>query len=421
MDKLKDITPRNEAPSSPSIDGNAGLISAALRQMASRARVKKRVWVSPYPAVRRWEGSFSKYIFIAFIVIVVVPVMSAGLYLAVFISDQYVSEMRFAVRGADRASFDPLTTLIGIPSASKVQEALIISEYIKGRGIVEELEKTIDLRSKFSRSGIDPISRFWKNAPIEELVKYWWWHIDVNISAISGIIEVMVYAFTPEDAFDISRAILASSERLVNEMSRRASRDALSQTQEELKRAEDNLQNKIRSMQELRNAEGLLDADKASESMTSMLADLRLEFIRMDREYNAQRRTVSADSPQLRVLESRINSTREQIRRLEGQMTGAASSSSGPALAESMSRFERIKLDHELARKRYLAAAASFEKARVDNSTQQIYLITFVPPTLAQEALHPRRLWLFIIILLGCLTVWGLGTGAAVLVRNNMA
>jgi capsular polysaccharide transport system permease protein len=85
-----------------------------------------------------------------------------------------------------------------------------------------------------------------------------------------------------------------------------------------------------------------------------------------------------------------------------------------------MSRFERLKLEHDIAQKRYIAAAGAFEKARVDLSTQQVYLTTFVPPTLAQKALYPRRLWIFVIILIGCLSLWGLGTGAAVLVRNHM-
>jgi capsular polysaccharide transport system permease protein len=187
-----------------------------------------------------------------------------------------------------------------------------------------------------------------------------------------------------------------------------------------LKRAEAGLQASIRALQDLRNAEGLLDVDKTSETMIQMLADMRLELIRMDREYAAQRQTVAPDSPQLRVLESRIKATRDQIGKLESQMTGSRQQKEGPALAESMSRFERLKLEHDIAQKRYIAAASAFEKARVDLSTQQVYLTTFVPPTLAQKALYPRRLWIFIIILIGCLALWGSGVGAAVLVRNHM-
>lgn len=419
---MKDVTPPRielSASQPPATSTRAAALSSTLRKMAAKARGRKRVWTPSYVPARRWEHSFNAYLLRAFIAIVIVPVAMAGLYLAFFISDQYMSETRFAVRGAERASFDPLGSLLGVPSTNRVQEAMIISDYLRGRGIVEELEKEINLRQRFVGPGIDFLSRFNLNNAIEELIKYWRWHIDVSIDALSGIVTVEVFAFTPQDALEISRAILAASERLVNELSDRSRRDALQQTQTELKRAEAGLQASIRALQNLRNAEGLLDVDKTSETMIQMLADMRLELIRMDREYTAQRQTVAPDSPQLRVLESRIRATREQIRKLESQMTGSRQKE-GPALAESMSRFERLKLEHDIAQKRYIAAAGAFEKARVDLSTQQIYLTTFIPPTLAQKALYPRRLWIFIIVLVGCLALWGGGVGAAVLVRNHM-
>lgn len=422
IERMKDITPPRfqTASAQPLVSSRAKTISETLRKMAVRARGKRRIWTAVNVPTRRWEGSFGAYIFWAFVAIVAIPALVAGIYLAVFISDQYASETRFAVRSAERASFDPLSSLIGVPSASRVQEAQIISEYIRGRGIVEELEKTMNLRQKFTGPHVDLLSAFHQKDSIEDLVKYWWWHVDVEISAISGIVKVVVRAFTPQDALELANAILASSERLVNEMSERSRNDALRISRNELQMAESDLQSKIRALQDLRNAEGLLDVDKTSDALTQILAEMRLELIRMDREYNAQRQTVAADSPQLRVLESRMKASREQIRRLESQMTGP-SQKAAPVLAESMSRFERMKLDHDIAQKRYVSASAAYEKARVDSTTQQVYLTTFVPPTLAEEALYPRRFWIFTIILAACLAVWGLGTGAAVLIRNNMA
>lgn len=422
-EQLKDVTPpRVDLREARSLKNpsHTEVLSQTLRKMAVKARGKRRLWTPNYVPVRRLEHSFNAYIAGAFIALVVVPVLLAGLYLAFFISDQYSSEARFAVRGAERASFDPIASLTGVPSTMRIQEATIISEFIRGRGIIDELQSTINLREKFSGPNIDVLSRFNKNDAIEELVKFWRWHVDVSIDAMTGILTVTVYAFTPQDALEIANAILGASERLVNQLSDRSRRDALRQTQNELKVAEAGLQSKIRSMQDLRNAEGLLDADKTSDAMIQIIGGMRLELARMDREYNAQRQTVAQDSPQLRVLESRIKATREQIRQIENQMTGTSLKDT-PALAESMSRFERAKLDHDIAQKRYVAAAASFEKARVDLSTQQIYLTTFVPPTLAQDPLYPRRMWMFVVILIGCSLIWGLVTGAAVLVRNHMA
>lgn len=423
MERMKDVSPpRLDIRTAQAMQAStrAAALSQALRKMAVKARGRNRVWVPRYAPAQRWEGSFNTYILAAFIAVVIVPVVIAGLYLAFVMSDQYVSETRFAVRGAERASFDPLASLTGIPSTQRVQEGLIISDYLRSRGIVEELEKSMNLRQKFAGPQIDFLSRFHTERPIEDLVKYWRWHVDVSIDALSGIVKVAAYAFTPQDALDLTNAMLAASERIVNELSDRSRRDALSQSQNELKRAEAGLQQKIRAMQDLRNAEGLLDVDRASEAMTQMLSEMRLELIRMDGEYNAQRQRVSTDSPQLRVLESRMKASREQIRKLENQMTGS-SPKDAPVLAESMSRFDRTRLEHGMAQQRYVAASAAFEKARVDLSTQQIYITTFVPPTLAQEALYPRRLWLFVIVLVACLALWGAGTGAAVMVRNHMA
>lgn len=423
-DRMKDVTPPRadfEVERPLAISAQAKALSQALRKMAVRARGRNRFQFQNYGPTRRWENSFNYFVIGAFLALVVIPVFVSGVYLAIFMTDQYASETRFAVRGAERVSFDPIASLTGVPSTQRIQEASIISDYVRGRGIVEELEKTIKLREKLSGSQIDLVSRFRADAPIEDLVRYWRWHVvDVNIDALSGIINVWVYAFTPQDALDISKAILNLSEKLVNDLSERSRVDALRQTQGELTRAEEALQNKNREMRTLRNAEGLLDAEKTSDVMTQMLADMRLDVIRMDREYNAQRQSVATDSPQLRVLESRIKATREQIQQLENQMTGT-SRKNAPALSESMSRFERVKFDHDLAEKRYVAAAASFERARVDLTTQQIYLTTFIPPTLAQKSLYPRRLWIFTIIVVGSLAIWGLLVGAAVLIRNHMA
>lgn len=423
IQRMKDITPSrldsqqsHPTPAPP----KASAISEALRKMVIHARGRRRIWIPSYASTRRWEDSFGTYIFRAFIFVVIAPCLLAGIYLVFFMSDQFASETRFAVRTVERSSFDPISSLIGVPSAGRIQEALIVSEYISGHGIVEELEQKMNLRQKFSGPQVDFVSKFNPNNSIEKLVKYWRWHVDVDISAISGIVKVVVYAFTPQDSLEIARAILASSERLVNEISDRLRKDSLAQSQIELSRAEAALQSKIKALQDLRNSEGLLDAEKTSDVMTQMLGDMRLELIRMNREYNAQRQTLAQDSPQLRVLESRIKATRDQISRLEAQMTSSVQTLT-PALADSMARFERLKLEHELAQKRYVAAATAHERARAEATTQLVYLTTFVTPTLAEEALYPRRLWIFTIILVGCIALWGAGTGTAVLVRNHMA
>jgi len=59
-------------------------------------------------------------------------------------------------------------------------------------------------------------------------------------------------------------------------------------------------------------------------------------------------------------------------------------------------------------------------RARVELETQNIYLATFLKPVLAQEALYPKRFWLWSVVAFLSLLLWGGGVGTAVLVRNNL-
>lgn len=248
---------------------------------------------------------------------------------------------------------------------------------------------------------------------------YWRRHVNAHIDPMSGIITVVVRAFTPQDSFDISNKITAQSEALVNELTERSRRDALQQAQKELARAKQSLQEKTVTMRNLRNAEGVLDSGKTSEVMTQMLGNMRLELAHLQQEYSAQLRTILPSSPQLRVLEARIDSMKEQIRRLEGQMTGAGGAST-PALSEAMSRFDRENLEKDISEKQYIAASAEFERARIELESQHVYLATFLRPVLAQEALYPKRFWLWSIVAVISLLLWGCGVGAGVLVRNHV-
>lgn len=401
----------------------AELVSRHLKDVSRQMRRPTPVWAGNITQqAERLKSSFGAWVLLAFFAVVVVPVAVAGLYLAIFASDQYVSEARFAVRGGDKGALDPLASLTG--GAGHTQDTLIIADYIRGRGMVEELQKTLGLREMFSPSKADFLFSFNPDKPIEKLVRYWRWQADVGVEQMSGIITVVVRAFTPEDSLAIAQGVIAASEKLVNDLSERSRRDALKQAQSELTLAEKALQDKIKAMRELRNREGLLDAGKASDALTKLVGSLRLELARLESEYATTRNTVAESTPQMRVMQARIRSTREQIRLIEARMTSSPQAGSGagdPALAESMSHFDRLKLEQAFAQKHYVDTAAAFERARIDVDTQQLYLATFLQPVLAQDALYPKKGWIMAALTAICLALWGAGVGIAVLVRNYAA
>jgi capsular polysaccharide transport system permease protein len=421
----------DEAPPQGEVLSQAELISRSLKDVTRQLRRPVAVWKSAIRnPIATAQSALMLWLAAAFIAVVIVPVLASGLYLALFASDQYASEMRFAVRGGEQGPADPVASFTGAVSALRNQDSLIVAEHIRGRGLVEELDRTLHLRDLFAKG--DLLFGFNPSKPIEKLARYWRWQTDVDIDRMSGIITVVVRAFTPQDALAIAQAVIASSERLVNDLSERARRDALKQAQSELTLAEKGLQDRLRAMQELRNRDGILDAGKTSDALTKLTGELRLELARLQSEYSTQKQSVDESSPQMRVLEARIRSTRDQIRLIESRMTalpkpGAAGAGTGPArdrdgaLAESMGRFDRLRLEQEFAQRQYVAAAAALERARMEVQTQQVYLTTFLQPVLAEDALFPKRLWILAAITALCLVLWGLGAGIAVIVRNHAA
>lgn len=414
-DNLRSVRPVTDSP-----PARAAMVSQALRSASRKARGSQRVWVSTAPSRRRWERYWLPSIAASFVVVVIVPAILAALYLAFMASDQYASETRLAVRGGERPQPEMMSALAALAPMARVQDAMIVAEYVQSRGMVEQLQKRIDLRSIYSRDDIDMLSRFDPSEPIEGLVDYWQKRAEVSIDPASGIITVLVRAFTPQDALEVSKGVIAISERLVNDLSERSRNDTLKQARVELDRAQERLQATVVRMRELRNVERILDTEQTAKLMTQMVSDLRLDLIRLEQEYQAQRQTVAAAAPQLRVLDARINSMRAQLNRLQSELTRAERAST-PALAEVMSRFDVLELERKVAEEQYIAAAGAYERARIETQGQHVYLATFLPPVMAEEPLFPDRPVVWLIVLAICLGVWGVGIGLAFVVRNYMA
>jgi capsular polysaccharide transport system permease protein len=314
---------------------------------------------------------------------------------------------------------DALSGLTGSSGSQQAQDSEIIGDYARSRTMVESLDKEVDLRRVFSRDDVDYFSRFKSSKPIEDLVRYWRKRVDTKYDKMSGIITLEVRAFTAEDSLMLADKILEHCERLVNDLSQRSRRDALQQAQTELQRAEAQLKGATSNMREARNSEGVLDATVEAEALSKLVSVLRLELVRAQQQVAGQGDGVSADAPQVRVLNSRIQILQDQIAKYASQI--ADKNQGGESLADRKSTLDLKQTDLSIAMQRYIIASAAFENARVDLETQKAYLSAFIKPMLAVKATYPRRWWEWFLIAGPALLVWTLLTAVAYLVRDYMA
>lgn len=368
---------------------------------------------------RRGDRWFIRGLIISFVMIVALPILSVSIYMGFIAADQYSTETRLSLRAGESSILDSFAGMAGLGTSQQYQDALLIADYIRSRGMVEQLERQISLREIFSRREADVLFGFSPKKPIEDLVKYWRGRVDTSLDSVSGVIMVNVRAFRPEDSLLIANKIVEVSERLVNEVSRRVRDDALRNAETELRRADAARRKALLNMQEARNSQGVLDGTIAATALENTIMALNLQLSKLEEQAAVQSSSISRDSPAARILTSRINSLKGQIQNYRDRLAG--NSGGRDSLATRMNLLDERKKDLEILEKQYAASLVSYETARLEAETQKAYLVPFIAPTLAEKALYPRRWWEWSIVTIPALLLWSIGAGLAYLIRDYRA
>ncbi|TWT10684.1 hypothetical protein [Reyranella sp. CPCC 100927] len=344
---------------------------------------------------------------------VVVPTTLSAGYLYGFASDQYVTEFRLAVRRQMPVRADPTsgaTTLAGgNPMMAIVQDSEVVVQYLKSRQVIQDISPRVDLDRIWARDDADYLSRMDVGAPVENKLKHWKTKVDPFFDMANGLVTVQVRAFSPEDSLALATAALDLSERLVNDMSKRAQNDAVTFARREVDAAEDRLKRVQVELATFRNANAVLFPTINATVVAGVEAKLRETLADARARYTNQiAQGVRPDTAQARALRSQIASLEEEITRVRSEITGSGNNRSGPTLATVVTGYATLEVEEKLATKAYERAQAELQQARVEASRQQVYLNAFVRPTPAERSLYPIR-WRFLLqIALGSFVVWGL-------------
>jgi capsular polysaccharide transport system permease protein len=406
----------------------AQAVSRALSEAARRARFSSRAR-GAYQNTGFQSARHQRFMRLVrrvlFVLIVAIPNVVAFTYFGLLASDQFVSETRFTVSSGAIPKMDGLGTVTGVPSAMIMQDTMIISNYIESRRMVEELERKVGLRGLYGAGSIDWWARFSPSKPIEKFTDYWNKMVKTSISFPGGILTVEVRAFSPAAAKRILDAVVLQCETLVNTLNDRMHKDTVLASEQDLERAAERLKQARLQLERARNAEGVFDVRQASASLSQLLSELEADLLKKQSEYQTQMRYVTETTPQMRVLKTQIQSIAAQIEDLKGQITlrqeQDISNKARKTLSGDMTKFATLELEQQIAEKRYAAAVATLDAARMMAQRKMLYLHQVVAPTLPEEARYPKRLLNISIVLAGSLALWAIVVGLVSFVRNHMA
>ena len=228
----KILLPGQSTPSASSNETNV-----FIRPMAKQTRAKQRHF-----------GLLS-----AFVIIVILPIFISSWYLYERAIDQYASTVGFTVRSEDIGSASDILGGLGssFSGGGGGGDSDILYEFIRSQPLVAAVDAELDLRNLYAANyDHDPMFGLNPESSIEDLTNYWQRIVRISYDTSSGLMELRVLAFAPEDAREVAETIFSKSIQMINDLSAIAREDGTRYAREDLDLAVERLKLRQRIIKE---------------------------------------------------------------------------------------------------------------------------------------------------------------------------
>lgn len=393
--------------------GSAPKKGAARRGGMAKGGSPKPRQLHPQAPVRPTAGKAKLHgrhvgLFLSFLLLVIAPIAVSGWYLWGRAADQYASYLGFSVRSETGATASELLgglgSLMGVGDNS-TSDTDILYKFIQSHDLVDRVDKRLNLREIWSKAPNDPVFSYTGNDTLEDLLSEW--ESKVRIYYDSGMIDLRVLAFDPQDAQAITQAIYDESTVMINQLNDIAREDALRYAKSELEDALIRLKEARQKMTEFRNRHQMVDPTADVQGQVGVVNSLQQKLAEGLVQLGLLKSNAQPSDPRIEQAELLIKIIREQITD-ERQKLGSQTAS-GEVLSELVGQFESLAVDREFAERTYTATLAAYDTARAEATRQSRYLAAYVKPTLAQEAEYPERQKLLLILSGFVLLLWTIG------------
>lgn len=356
-------------------------------------------YAPPEPAViflPRLRGPSGTWI--AFLLLVALPLLGSAWYLYTRAADQYASYLGFAVHSTEEGAASGL--LQGLPGLSALtgnssSDTEILDAFLRSQALVSAVQGRVDLAALWAKPAGDPLFAYDPAGTIEDLMLIWPRMVRSRQDRANGLISLEVRAFTPEDARAIARAIQDESTALMNRISAAARRDATAYAGRELNEARVRLAEARVALAEFRNRSQMADPRADLQADMNVLARLEQELAAalVDYDLLGARSAGSSARGNAVVAARQEESARraEALRQQIAQQRQKFGDDGEKDYSNLLSEFEKLSVDLEFAQQSYVTALAARQGALANAQRQSRYLAIYEPPALAQRPLYPRR------------------------------
>ena len=364
--------------------------------------LKKRDWVQDQLRVKQlaiaqpiWAAAFAFFV-----------VMAA--YWLMLASDRYVSTAHIVIQRTDLstgASAGDLASLIGGVSGANRADQLMMRDYLLSVGLLQKLDKELDLRSHFSNWRRDPFSKFlFANAPVEWLHRYYLSRVSVELNDYDGVLVVNAQAYTPEMSKAISEKLVLEGEAFMNNVANSLAQTQVDFLEKQVVQMHDRLLSARQTLLDFQNKKGLASPMATAESTVAILAKLQASLTELQTQKSALQSYLVASHPSVVQLNQQIAAVEKQMLQEQAKLA----SPTGKPLNKTVEEYQRLEMQAAFADAVYKTALSALERGRIE-ATRTIKKISVVQaPTLPEYPLEPRRIYNTLVALMTAFLLAGI-------------
>lgn len=337
----------------------------------------------------------------------VIYIMIVVIFYYTFIAaDRYVSNVSLSVKSTDGGSpisLSGIESLVGVASSS-TEDIKLLQEYIKSFDMLQKLDEKINLRSLYEKQKLDLFFRIYSSTSKESYLKYYRDRIHILFDDATGLLNVAVEGFSPEDARNISAAILEECERFINEISHNIAREQLRFAQGELESAKQKYKDAKNELLAFQNEYGVFDPQSLAKTKAGFITEIELQISKKETELNTMRSYLNDNAPEIAALKAELRAHKEQ---LEKERRKVASNASQDKLNDVVAQFEALYLNLSFAEDVYKTAITAVETTRIEIGRKAKQVVVIQSPYVPDSAAYPKKMYNIITIFVILTLIFG--------------
>ena len=348
----------------------------------------------------------------------VLLILLAAVYWCFVASDRYVSESHVVV---DRTDFSAsqsvdLGSLITGSGGRSQSDMMLLRDHLRSIDMLNKLQARLDLRSHYSDSSRDPLSRMWSaTSPQEFFLRHYLRRVSIEMDEMVGVLRIRAQAFDPATAQAIAKALLEEGEAFMNEMGHRLAREQVAFLEQQVAESGERALVARRALLDFQNKTGLISPQAKAESLVAIAARLEGQISELKARKAAMLGYLSPQAPDVAQTDLQIGALERQLAAEQKRLAAPQ----GSTLNSSVEQYQRLELESTFAQDVYRTSLVGLEKGRIEVGRTLKKISVLQSPNLPEYPLQPERLYNLLVFALAALALAGIGHLLLAIVRDH--